>query len=163
MKYKLKLGLGTPPRHPYWLVSRLEAHVILVSASVQISLLGHDGLVVFMSVGTGRGIRTFGLELNNYHKSTKSNKKYLVFPPLRLKSLDLLHFPLLWPAFLRQLRDNFLSELTVISVASFVDRKWNMRPVSIPPRELLNFRLQQWDLGLVGHFSNLEYHTYSRV
>ena len=117
MKYKLKLGLGTPPRHPYWLVSRLEAHVILVSASVQISLLGHDGLVVFMSVGTGRGIRTFGLELNNYHKSTKSNKKYLVFPPLRLKSLDLLHFPLLWPAFLRQLCDNFLSELRERSVS----------------------------------------------
>ena len=91
---------------------------------------------------------------------------YLKFSSLRLEALDLLHFPLLGPALLRQLGDHFLSELTEIRIRVLVTgniHRWQIRPVSISPGQLLYFRLKQRYFCLVCHFSHLEYYQHYQI
>ena len=81
-----------------------------------------------------------------------SSPPHLVFPTLRLKPLQLLHFALLTATLPCELLYHLLSELNKLTPRySRLPLPALRPPVSISPGEFLNLRLQQGNLRLVLH------------
>ena len=77
---------------------------------------------------------------------------HLVFPPLRLESLELFHLALLTATLPCQLLDHLLPELNKLSLSLPPSLPPSLRPpVGIPPGEFLYLSLQQRNLRLVLH------------